>query len=436
MKQKADVLIVGTGVAGLFCALQIPEKYDVCIVTKEELEGGDSFLAQGGISTLKDEDDYDSYFDDTMKAGHYENNPEAVDMMIRESTQIIDALCSYGVEFAKEGDELSYAREGAHSVSRVLYHEDTTGKEITSKLLERVEERENITLFPNTCMIDILKDETGCHGAVMRCEDGRVDVIQSKIVVWATGGIGGLFESSTNYSHMTGDALAIALLHDVKLKNINYIQIHPTTLYTGEKGRRFLISEAVRGEGAHLLNAAGERFTDELLPRDLLTNEIKKQMKKDGKDFVWLSITHLDPEQVKSRFPNIYRQCLKAGYDLTKEAIPVTPAQHYSMGGVEIDMNGKTSLANLYTIGEAACNGVHGRNRLASNSLLESLVFAKCAAETMTDELKQIPFVHIDADLNQYRDAKELEKQYRRIILDEIKREDEAFYDQWCNTED
>ena len=316
--ETADILVVGTGAAGLFNALQLPQSMDVLVITKEEADHSDSFLAQGGMCVLLDEDDYDSYFEDTMKAGHYENNKASVDIMIRSSQHIAQELVDYGVDFQRDEDGcFVFTREGAHSENRILFHEDLTGREITGKLLERAKERENIRIEEHTTLVDLLCDEkeNRCCGAVVRDADGTIREIRSRAVVLATGGLGGLFRFSTNFPHISGDALAIAMRHGIEIEHINYIQIHPTTLYTTKPGRRFLISESVRGEGAYLLNAKGERFVNELLPRDLLAKEIGKQMKIDNRPYVELSVTHLDPNFVKKRFPNIYKQCLEEGYD-------------------------------------------------------------------------------------------------------------------------
>lgn len=380
MKKGFDITIVGTGVAGLFAALHLPKEKRIAIITKAGLEDSDSFLAQGGICVLKSEDDYDSYYEDTMRAGHYENSRESVDIMIRSSQDIIRELIDLGVEFERDHGEFCFTREGAHSASRILYHEDLTGKEITSKLLAQVEKLEQVTIFPHTVMVDILEENNTCYGIVAQMEDGTIEPIFSDYTIWACGGIGGLYEHSTNFRHLTGDALAISLNHDIELQNIDYVQIHPTTLYSEKPGRRFLILESVRGEGAVLYNKDHERFVDELLPRDLLTEAIYKQMKKDKTDYVLLSLEKMPADDIIKRFPNIYRHCMEEGYDITKECIPVVPAQHYFMGGVKVDLNGKTSMDRLYAAGETACNGVHGANRLASNSLLESLVWAKRAA--------------------------------------------------------
>ncbi|SHI68290.1 L-aspartate oxidase [Parasporobacterium paucivorans] len=417
-----DIIIVGTGAAGLFCALKIPSDKKVLIITKEEAEKSDSYLAQGGICVLRNSTDYDSYFEDTMKAGHYENDREAVEIMIRSSQEIIRDLMEYGVEFEKRNGRLSYTREGAHSIPRILYHEDVTGMEITGKLIARVRERENIQIREHTTMIDILRDGNKCKGIVVSNEKGDLENISGSCVILASGGIGGLYKNSTNYPHITGDAVAIALKHDIKVKDMHRVQIHPTALYSKKPGRRFLISESVRGEGAYLLNKAGKRFTDELLPRDLLTKEIYNQMKKDGTGFVWLTLRHLSPEKIKKRFPNIYRHCLEEGYDITEESIPVTPAQHYFMGGIQTDMNGLTSMDGLYAIGETSCTGVHGANRLASNSLLESLVFAERAAKHITENFRKTPENEPELNKNGYTDLAKLKKEYAENVLNEVER--------------
>ncbi len=383
MKKTYDVILVGCGVAGCFAALHLPDDWNILMITKSDIEESDSFLAQGGICVLKSEDDYDSFFEDTLRAGHYENRKESVDMMIRSSRKVIDELVSFGVSFMQENGEFLYTREGAHSTNRILYHDDITGKEITEKLLAQVNNRENITLLCHTEMVDLLCHNNVCDGILVRENDGSLTPVFADNILLACGGIGGIYENSTNFSHLTGDALALSLKHNIRLQNINYVQIHPTTLYSTKKERRFLISESVRGEGAVLYNKDGERFVNELLPRDVVTQEILKQMEKDRTDFVWLSMQTITDLDITKRFPNIYKKCLEEGFDITKDWIPVVPAQHYFMGGIYVDLNSKTSMKHLYASGETCCNGVHGANRLASNSLLESLVFAKNAALDM-----------------------------------------------------
>lgn len=422
---KVDVVIVGTGAAGLFCALNFPENVRITMISKDRFDKNDSNLAQGGICVLKDDSDYDDYFEDTMKAGHYENNKKSVEIMIRKSPEIIHDLISYGVEFERENGTLKYTLEGAHSAPRILFHEDLTGHEITSKLFAAVKKRKNVKLLEYTTMVDLIPEGNICKGIVVRDQEGKVYEIKSDYVVLACGGIGGLYENSTNYPHLTGDALAVAMRNDVEVQDMNYVQIHPTTLYSKKKGRRFLISESVRGEGAYLYNNKMERFVDELLPRDVLTKEIRKEMKKEGTKHVWLSVTHLGEDVIKKRFPNIYKRCLEEGYDLTKDCIPVTPAQHYFMGGIKVDTNSKTSMEHLYAAGETSCNGVHGANRLASNSLLETLVFAKrCAKHIMANYEKNDVIEDDDIDLTDYANYEELVDEYKDMVKNEIRREE------------
>lgn len=383
---QADVVIVGTGVGGCFSALNLSEDLSIIMITKSDLESSDSFLAQGGICVLHDDDDYDSYFEDTMRAGHYENRKESVDIMIRGSQDVIHDLIGYGVDFAKEDGKLLYTREGAHSRPRILFHEDITGKEITSKLLAQIKTRKNIQIMEYTTMTDILISKGACAGIEAETSNHKKIYIHADQTIFASGGIGGRYKHSTNFPHLTGDAIDIAKKHGIRLEHLDYVQVHPTTLYSKKPGRRFLISESVRGEGALLYDKNGNRFIDELLPRDVVTKAIQEQMKKDGTDHVWLSLEKIPKEIILSHFPNIYQHCLEEGYDATKEWIPVVPAQHYFMGGIWVDSDSHTSMPNLYAVGETSCNGVHGKNRLASNSLLESLVFAKRAARKIMSE--------------------------------------------------
>lgn len=431
--RKTDVVIVGSGVAGLYCALNLPRDKKILIITKDDLESSDSFLAQGGICVLRDDSDYDSFMQDTLRAGHYENRVESVDIMIRSSRETINDLIRYGVDFTKENGKEAYTREGAHSKPRILFHEDITGKEITSKLLEQVKKLDNVTILEYCTMVDIICHNNRCAGILVHDKDGNFFTIEAYYTMLACGGVGGLYKHSTNFRHLTGDALAICLKHNIELEHIDYVQIHPTTLYSTKSGRRFLISESVRGEGALLYNKDGERFADELLPRDALTKEIRKQMEKDHMPYVHLSMLPLGKELILNHFPNIYQHCLEEGYDVTKEPIPVVPAQHYFMGGVHVDSHSKTTMDMLYAAGETSCNGVHGANRLASNSLLESLVFAKRAARQMTEQfpssMENLPehthFEQLTAALNldDYRDTAALQQQYKTMILDEMEKE-------------
>ncbi|MGN0313490.1 MAG: FAD-dependent oxidoreductase, partial [Fusicatenibacter sp.] len=310
MNMHYDVVIVGCGVAGCYAALHLPKEERVLVITKAKPEESDSFLAQGGICVQKDSNDYEAFYEDTMRAGHYENSQSSVEVMIRSSRAVIAQLISYGVEFNREQGELCYTREGAHSTNRILFHDDVTGKEITSTLLERVGELPNVTLLSHTTMLDILTDGRQCEGVLVRTKEGELRPIFARDVIWACGGIGGIYENSTNFPHLTGDALAIALKRGIALKNVNYVQIHPTTLYSKKPGRRFLISESVRGEGAVLLDRERNRFTDELQPRDVVSAAIFRQMEKDHTSHVWLSFAPIRLD-VKKRFPNIYQKCLE-----------------------------------------------------------------------------------------------------------------------------
>ncbi len=422
MNEHYDVIIVGTGAAGLYCALMLPERMKVLMLTKQEADLSDSFLAQGGICMLRGEDDYKDYFEDTMRAGHYENNEGAVDLMIRSSNDIIRDLIFRKVDFARTADgKLDFTREGAHSRPRILFHEDITGKEITSTLLKEALTKENIEIREHMTMVDLVEKDNICGGVVAMDEENKVYPISSTYVVLACGGIGGLYQNSTNYPHIAGDGLGIAMKHKVTVEHLDYIQIHPTTLFSRKKGRRFLISESVRGEGALLYDKNGQRFTDELQPRDIVSQAIFKQMEKDGTEFVWEDMRPLGEKMIREHFPNIYQQCLDEGFNPVREPIPVVPAQHYFMGGIKADLSSRTSMKGLYACGETSCNGVHGKNRLASNSLLESLVFARRAAYDML--FGQVPEkCQAKPDLKKYEDREALLEDYHQIVLTGIER--------------
>ena len=422
-----DVVIVGCGVAGLYAALNLPATSRVVMLSKGELDECDSMLAQGGICVLPEGDDYDSFFEDTMRAGHYENRRESVDIMIRSSRSVINDLVALGVEFNREADgSLAFTREGAHARPRIAFYRDVTGKAITSKLLERVQQLPNVEILDHTAMIDLLVEEGECRGVVacpvteeqsvrtideLMPEDAAGDPaagnpaagnpaagdpaagdpaagarlapafeIHAAATLLATGGIGGVYQHSTNFPQLTGDAVYLATKYGLETEHLDYVQIHPTGLYSQRPGRTFLISESCRGEGAVLLNQAGERFVDELQPRDVVAAAIREQMRADGSEHEWLSFAPVDPAVVREHFVNIRQRCLEEGRDILDESIPVVPTQHYFMGGVRVDRDSATSMPRLYAAGETSCNGVHGRNRLASNSLLEALVFARRAA--------------------------------------------------------
>lgn len=424
---KTDILVAGCGCSGLYLALNLPKDKEILIVTKSDAQSNDSYLAQGGMCVLTREDDYDAYFEDTLAAGHYENDRKSVEIMIRSSQDVLKDLIGFGADFKKDADgNLLYTREGAHSAKRIVFHEDVTGKEITSHLLAEAGKRDNIKIMEYTTLVDIISADNVCYGGILRMADGSLEKVMAEEVVLATGGVGGVYRHSTNFRHLTGDGIAMAIKHGVELKDITYVQIHPTTFYSKEKERRsFLISESVRGEGAKLYDKYGNRFVNELLPRDLLTQEIRKQMEKDGTDYVWEDLREIPAEELDSHFPNIIEHCRQMGYDVHKECIPVVPAQHYFMGGIKVNHESKTSMDHLYAVGETACNGVHGKNRLASNSLLESLVFAKRAAgdiaacQAAVDESLAEQVV-AEVDLADYRDSAALEKEYQTLVQEAV----------------
>ena len=423
MRDYYDVIIVGTGAAGLYCALNLPERKKILIITKDQSDQSDSFLAQGGICMLRGEDDYDDYFEDTMRAGHYENNPKAVELMIRSSNSIIRDLLNRHVDFARKADGgLDFTREGAHSRPRILFHKDITGKEITQTLLNEVKQLENVDIAEYMTMVDLISRDNICGGVIAMNRNNEVFPVYAEHVVLACGGLGGLFHNSTNYPHISGDGIGIAMKHHVELEHLDYIQIHPTTLYSQKPGRRFLISESVRGEGALLYDKNGQRFTNELQPRDLLTQTITIQMEKDGTDFVWEDMRPLGEKTILEHFPNIFQKCMEEGFDPRKEPIPVVPAQHYFMGGISVNLASRTSMHGLYACGETSCNGVHGKNRLASNSLLESLVFARRAADDIIFGETPAFSNSVRLDLKQYEDRELILAGYHRMIKAEIER--------------
>lgn len=398
---NCDVVIVGCGVAGLYAALNLPTSTDVVMLSKGNVDECDSMLAQGGICVLPEAGDYEAFFADTLRAGHYENRRESVDIMIRSSRSVIDDLIALGVDFERREDgTLDFTREGAHSRPRIAFHADITGREITEKLLAAVRRLPNVRILEHVAMTDILTERVDgavrCVGvrATSLAEDasttpadelGASDSfeIRAASTLWATGGIGGMYDHSTNFPQLTGDACYIATKHGIACEHLDYVQIHPTGLFSPQPGRTFLISESCRGEGAVLLNCDCRRFTDELQPRDVVAAAIREQMREDGMEHEWLSFAPVEHDVIVNHFANIRERCLEDGRDILCEPIPVVPTQHYFMGGVWVDRDSATSMPGLFASGETCCNGVHGKNRLASNSLLESLVFARRAARRM-----------------------------------------------------
>lgn len=418
-----DVVIVGTGISGLFTALNLKSDLNVLLITNRKIKASNSYLAQGGISVMLDESDFGSFTYDTMNAGQFENNENIVKCMVKNSRDAIKDLINFSVDFQSDENGFKYTKEGAHSKNRVLHHKDITGKEIIDKLVLEVRKRSNIRIVEGVKVVNILNEKNMCMGVTAICGDELFN-IPAKIVVFATGGVGGMFDNTTNFKHIKGDGVNIALNKGINCEKLSYIQIHPTSLFLGSKGRRFLISETLRGEGAYILNSKGERFVDELLPRDIVSNAIFNEMDKTRQACVYLSFNHKGVEFVKERFPSIYKKCKKVGYELGIDSIPVTPAVHYFMGGIKIDDLGRTNFENFYAVGETACLNVHGKNRLASNALLEGIVFSKRTAKHINsrnlDEISDF-----NCDIRCYKNT--ADTKFKNII----KEDNIEFYNKW-----
>ncbi len=417
MKRVADVLIVGSGVAGLYASLNLRDDLKIIMVSKKSVNLCNSSLAQGGIAVARGKEDFQSFIEDTLKAGKYENNIDSVRVLVEESMDNIDKLMDLGANFEKDENGVLFTKEGAHEINRIVYHKDITGKHVEDILLENVKRRKNIKIIEECEMVDIYHRDNKCIGALFN-KEGETLSIYAKVVILATGGIGGLFKKSTNERIITGDSIGVAIRNNIEIKDLSYIQIHPTAFFSKKsEEKRFLISESVRGEGGKLLNCNGERFVEELLPRDIVSKKIYEEMKKTNSNNVFLDVSFMEKSFLQKRFPNIYNKCLEEGIDISKEPIPVAPAQHYFMGGIKVNLNGKTSMENLYAFGETSCTGVHGANRLASNSLLEALVFSRRGAleiNSYIDDLELIIEERECEDLDKYRLLN------RKILIDEI----------------
>lgn len=414
--KKYDILIIGSGLAGVSTALELSEKYKIALVTKKKLEDSNSYLAQGGINVLKDESDRKTFIEDTMKAGHYKNNLQAVEKMVDMSQDAINFLLELGVKFNMKNGDFDYAREGGHSIARGLHIDDEIGKGILDVLYKRLRERDNIDIFEDTPIVDLIVKDGKCYGA--RSLD---EIFISTNVVLATGGLGGIFDKSTNFSHICGDGYAMAIKNGVKLKDISYIQFHPTSLYEEAVDRQFLISESARGEGALLLNHKEERFTDEMKPRDIVAKAILREMEKEKVDFEYLSMKQLGEDRIPKRFPMIFKELKDRGIDPRHENVPIVPCQHYTMGGIECDSFGRTNLEGLFAVGEAGNVGIHGSNRLACNSLLECVVFGRLLADYLNEnklEDREIDFQIDDKKLDREKDSK--------IIFERIREDERA----------
>ncbi|MDE5765386.1 MAG: FAD-binding protein [Ruminococcus sp.] len=399
MSVNYDVIIAGCGAAGLYAALNLPENLNILILCKRELSLCNSMLAQGGIAGVYNSpsDNIQYHQNDTLIAGSFKNNVDAVHTLVSEAAQDLENIIKLGVDFDKNPDG-TYHRtlEGGHSHHRIFHKADATGKEITTTLLGNVQKLPNVKIMDNTFMCDAKKTSTG-YSVFLKDSDNNYTTANCHFLILATGGIGRVYQFTTNSAIATGDGITFAYEMGAKIKNLSYVQFHPTAFNNRATRECFLISEAVRGEGAYLLNCHKERFMQnyderlELAPRDVVSHAIVLESRKQNSTDFYLDISYKDSEFLKNRFPMIYKNLLEQGYDMTKEPVPIFPCQHYLMGGIDVDSNSETTLPNLYACGECSHTGVHGSNRLASNSLLEALVFSRRAAQNIASKLDSVP---------------------------------------------
>ncbi|MFZ5941878.1 MAG: L-aspartate oxidase [Bacteroidota bacterium] len=409
MEKRVDFLVIGSGLGGLSFALKVAPYGKVCLITKSELDETSTRYAQGGIAAVTtDSDSYDKHVEDTLIAGDGLCNEEVVRMVVQEAPAQIAELIKWGTEFDRESDgKYDLAREGGHSEHRILHHKDSTGAEIQRALSRQVKNHPNIEVLEKHFAVDLITQhhlgklvkrhltDIQCYGAyVLDLETGEIHTFLSRITLLATGGTGNLYSTTTNPRIATGDGIAMVYRAKGIMENMEFVQFHPTSLYNPEESPSFLITEAMRGFGGILKNQAGKTFMEKydergsLAPRDIVARAIDNEMKIHGDDFVYLDCTHLDPASLKAHFPNINAKCMTLGIDITKDMIPVVPAAHYMCGGIKVDLNGKSWINRLYAVGEVASTGLHGANRLASNSLIEAIVYADRAARHAVEKAK------------------------------------------------
>jgi L-aspartate oxidase len=413
MKKRTDFLVIGSGIAGLTFALKAVKYGKVTVVTKANIEDTNTRYAQGGIAAVFSEpDNFEKHISDTLIAGGGLCNEDVVRMVVQEAPARIKDLINMGVSFDKKDDgTYDLAKEGGHTEYRILHHKDKTGESIQKTLTEQVRNEPNIEILEHHFAIELLTQhhlgevvkrnypDIKCYGAyVADLVNQQVITLLSKITVVATGGIGNVYLTTTNPEIATGDGVAMVYRAKGTIENMEFIQFHPTSLYDPERKPSFLITEALRGYGAVLKNLSGEKFMNRydsrgsLAPRDIVARAIDNEMKIWGDDHVWLDCTHLNPEGLKDHFPNVYQHCLERGIDITHDMIPVVPCAHYSCGGIKVDINGQSNIDRLYALGEASSTGLHGANRLASNSLIEAAVYAHRAAIHSGARLKDLTF--------------------------------------------
>lgn len=394
MYPRYDVLIVGSGASGLFTALHLRPDCRVLLLSKQDFTLSNSSLAQGGVASVFDtaHDKEEFHVNDTMIAGGFRNRPAAVNQLVHKGPDNVRELFSYDVDFDRNEDgSIHLTLEGGHCRPRILHHKDATGAEIVKKLLAAVQKLPNVTMVPFAHLCDLKQTAGGFSADILK--DGAHRYVTARYCVLATGGIGRVYEYTTNSAIATGDGIALAYRMGATIRHLHYVQFHPTAFANKATRECFLISESVRGEGAYLLNGNGERFMHkyddrlELAPRDVVSQSIMREEAVTGSRSFYLDITHKDPDFVRQRFPMIYQNLLSQGIDMTKDRIPVYPCQHYLMGGIDVDLKARTSIDRLYAVGECSHTGVHGANRLASNSLLEALVFSHEAADDINARL-------------------------------------------------
>ncbi len=413
MRKKVDFLVIGSGIAGLSFALKVADFGKVLVISKTKLNETNTAYAQGGIASVTYKpDNYEKHINDTMIAGDYLSNPDAVKMVIENGPEQIKQLINWGTDFDKtDSGKYDLHREGGHSEYRILHHLDNTGSEIQRAIITKAQNHPNIELAENYYAVDIItqhhlgeityrwRSDVECYGAyVLNEKTKKVDTILAKVTMMATGGIGNIYQTTTNPTIATGDGIAMVYRAKGIIENMEFVQFHPTSLYNPNERPSFLITEAMRGYGALLRRRDGLLFMNKydkrgcLAPRDIVARAIDNEMKNTGDDFVYLDVTHKDPEETQKHFPTIYHKCLELGIDITKDLIPVVPAAHYVCGGIKVDLKGKSSIINLFAAGECSSTGLHGANRLASNSLLEALVYADVAAKEAIASINSIKY--------------------------------------------
>lgn len=422
--QQTDILVIGSGIGGLTYALKVAQHFPdkkVLVMTKAAADETNTKYAQGGVAVVNDleNDSFEKHIEDTLIAGDGLCNPEVVEIVVKEGPDRVRELIEWGAHFDKEeGGDFKLGREGGHSEYRILHHKDVTGREMERALLEAVAKQKNIEIVKHCFVIDIITQhhlgflitkstpDVECFGVyVLNLETNQVEKILSKITLLATGGNGQVYRTTTNPYIATGDGVAMVYRAKGRIENMEFIQFHPTALFEpGVRGQSFLITEAVRGDGGILRNKNGEAFMEkydprkDLAPRDIVARAIDSEMKKTGTEHVWLDCRHFKKEKFIEHFPNIYEKCLSIGIDVTQQMIPVAPAAHYSCGGIKTDEWGRSSIKNLYACGECSSTGLHGANRLASNSLLEAMVFAHRCYEDAVEKMKSVSFNTIIPD--------------------------------------